>query len=1322
MMDGGPLYSTHTVPSYYIARKLKVRHVPVHCSAPSQVQNGVAYHPYVYNEQLVFAELGWSVILGGQTFAKELDFGQQFESPWESPDNSHRHTQNFCHWLPKCENQQNLNKNALYLLESLQGPTTTPLLSITLSGNGTSGGFTVQENSSLKLTCSSSTDLSYATFAVRELKLLKIITAVGYGPSGCVMDPQLSYLSCSCVSKREYVCVIRNVTRDMNGNVWFCFPPGGDTNDNSGDKTIVVTIGITAVSMISPAGSSVSVIDNTARQFRCETSAGNPQAIVEWYKDNGTLDRADDTRITTGTETDTRASRTLIVTIGKLTLTVQRNDHEVGVYCRANNGGDWVYSSNEPSTPTVSYNGSEVTSPVRVISGRSMRLTCSSTGNPSPTYTWTYPGGGSFTWPTLTMASVQSTHAGTVTCTARNTLSPTEGSAVDRNPPSSPSCTISGTSISGTATLVEGADRTFTCTSSAYPTPITYTWSTPGRGQVTGASLTLTNVQHTADQGKYTLTATNAMDPTEGNMETGTNNTTFYVDVQYEPSTPNVSYKGFEVSSPLRVKSGRSMTLNCRSTGNPSPAFTWTYSGIGSQEGPNLTLTNVETQHSGNVTCAARNKLSPTGETTEDKIRLTSIILQILYPPSTPACTINATTISTTAVLIEGTDNNITCTSSAYPNLITFTWSTPGRGPVSGASLSLTNVKHPADQGQYNLTVTNTMNPTRENSETGTNNTVFSVDVQFEPSTPIVSYKGSPISSNVRVISGRSMTLNCDSTGNPSPSYKWTYPGGGPDSSPTLTLNNVQTTHNGNATCTALNTLSPTGGSTMVRTRQATVNPPTAPVCAINATNISISAVLLEGSDGTITCTSSAIPPEITYIWSTPGRGSVSGANLSLTKVQHSSDLGNYTLTVTNIMDPTKGNMITVGPKVNLPQTFDILEGTDLNYSCLFTPGNPSQTSFVWTSSDEIRQWNSQIVKISSVKKSDDGMYTCTATNQMTPTGSPAITGNHNKSVVRDFHVTEHIGTFNVTQTEHSNATFTCTVDSNPSASINIQKDGEIRRSVNHSKYLDYTIVKLTCLDAGLYTCDGSNKFNNETPSKKDLRLFVTCTPRRPPGEDIKLNFTARQHENATLHYTVFAYPVPSPSQFVWKRCLSSTKCTNLSNLSTKTEIITIGLSSNLTILNIDKDDYGLYRISIDNGIGEELVEVMYLQPAGPPDSPTDFYVIGESIGETQAILTWAPGLNNGFRQTFKISYGILNGLSNIINVNVSDDELAEKMNYTINKLEPGKQYYVELFASNAEGNSMTVNATFTTLVYIVSKLFSYIFHCILEIQPYVYT
>ncbi|WAR06297.1 hypothetical protein MAR_021666 [Mya arenaria] len=116
-------------------------------------------------------------------------------------------------------------------------------MGVTLSGNGTSGGFTVQENSPLQLTCSSSTDTQYVTYSRRYTdKSPNIITAVGYGSSGCATDPTPpSYLSCSCVSRREYVCVIRNVTRAMHGDVWFCLPARGIINDANGDKAIVVT-------------------------------------------------------------------------------------------------------------------------------------------------------------------------------------------------------------------------------------------------------------------------------------------------------------------------------------------------------------------------------------------------------------------------------------------------------------------------------------------------------------------------------------------------------------------------------------------------------------------------------------------------------------------------------------------------------------------------------------------------------------------------------------------------------------------------------------------------------------------------------------------------------------------------------------------------------------------------------------------------------------------------------------------------------------------------------------------------------------------------
>ncbi|WAR06452.1 SYG2-like protein [Mya arenaria] len=791
----------------------------------------------------------------------------------------------------------------------------------TLSGNGTSGEFTVQEHTSLQMTCFSTTDVQYVTFHKRYLdRAPDTITAVGYGSLGCGTDPKPpSYLSCSCVSRREYVCVIRSVTRAMNGDVWFCSSPAEDSNDDTDDRTIVVTIRLTSVSMIIPAGSSVSVIENTDRQFRCETSAGKPKAIVEWYKDNGTPDRADDTQITTRTETESNTTDILSFTSGKLTLTVQRDDREVGVYCRANNDGFWIYSFNEVSTPKVLYKASEVNSTVRVISGRSMTLICSSTGNPNPTYTWTYPGGGSHTGPSLTLDSVQAKHIGVIMCTTRNRLAPTGGVAVIKTP-----------------------------------------------------------------------------------------------------------------------------------------------------------------------------------------------------PPGIPSCYINGTSISTTVIIPEGTNRTINCTSSANPPQITYTWSTPGRGQVSRAALSLNNVQHPADQGQYTLTVTNTMDPTGGSTETGISNTTFIVDVQF-------------------------------------------------------------------------------------------------------------------------------------------------------------------------------------APRVNLPQSYDIFEGTVLNYSCSFIPGNPSQTLFVWRRLDDGRKWNSQFLSLTTVNKSDDDYYICTATNQLTPTGLSTQTGTqsgtmHLNSSVAEFHVSGYNNSASVTQMEKISTLFTCTVDSNPPSTIKILKDGEIRRFANNSNQLEYTIANPTCMDAGLYTCDASNQFNIDTPSARDVRLFVTCSPRRPPGKDIKLNFTAQLHDN----YTVVAYPVPIASQFVWKRCFGRNICVQLFNISTKFEITTNDSSSNFTIMNTDIDDFGVYSLSVKNGIGDELVEDFLLQSIGPPDTPTGFNAISNTVTSSSAVLSWIPGSNNGSPQTFRISYRVLDTLADWHNVTIQHNGETE-MNVTLDDLEPGRSYFVECNALNIAGESAKKYIIFST-------------------------
>ncbi|WAR27552.1 hypothetical protein MAR_013256 [Mya arenaria] len=115
-------------------------------------------------------------------------------------------------------------------------------------------------------------------------------------------------------------------------------------NGTGTDGASVPRVGITSTVISSPIVNPVSVIANTTGTFQCETSPGNPVATVVWYKENTTSTTGNYTQITSGTNTSSTPDGDLIVTHGTLTLQVQRDDQDLGVYCRARNKEQWFTS------------------------------------------------------------------------------------------------------------------------------------------------------------------------------------------------------------------------------------------------------------------------------------------------------------------------------------------------------------------------------------------------------------------------------------------------------------------------------------------------------------------------------------------------------------------------------------------------------------------------------------------------------------------------------------------------------------------------------------------------------------------------------------------------------------------------------------------------------------------------------------------------------------------------------------------------------------------------------------------------------------------
>jgi hypothetical protein len=103
----------------------------------------------------------------------------------------------------------------------------------------------------------------------------------------------------------------------------------------------------------------------------------------------------------------------------------------------------------------------------------------------------------------------------------------------------------------------------------------------------------------------------------------------------------------------------------------------------------------------------------------------------------------------------------------------------------------------------------------------------------------------------------------------------------------------------------------------------------------------------------------------------------------------------------------------------------------------------------------------------------------------------------------------------------------------------------------------------------------------------------ISGTPLLSPEFDLKSNITSAQNVSATFQFKYIAYPDPT---FEWCRFTGSS-CKTL-NSDKKFEITKHGLKSSLTIRDISEDDYGCYKLKINNTVGS-LEQFYFLNANG---------------------------------------------------------------------------------------------------------------------------
>ncbi|XP_030634714.1 B-cell receptor CD22-like [Chanos chanos] len=301
-----------------------------------------------------------------------------------------------------------------------------------------------------------------------------------------------------------------------------------------------------------------------------------------------------------------------------------------------------------------------------------------------------------------------------------------------------------------------------------------------------------------------------------------------------------LSITDLQVETPERVKEGDTVTLTCKTTCSlsNSPIFIWYKNGhvltrrnIRNNE---LSFQSVSSEDRGSYMCAVQG---------HEDLPSSAVTLTVIYAPKN-----TTVSVSPSGEIVEGSSVTLTCSSDANPPA-TYTWFKKNETVTIGKQKThrINNISS-EDSGDYQC---------KSNNQHGHqySNTV-SLNVLYPPRNTTVS-----VSPSGEIVEGSSVTLTCSSDANPPATYTWFKKSGtvtiGKEE--TYRINKISSEDSGEYHCkfsnqhghqysntVSLNVLYPPRNTTV---------------------SVSPSGEIVEGSSVTLTCSSDANPPQISYTW-----------------------------------------------------------------------------------------------------------------------------------------------------------------------------------------------------------------------------------------------------------------------------------------------------------------------------------------------------------------------------------------------------------------------------------------------------------------------
>ncbi|XP_050390684.1 hemicentin-1 isoform X1 [Patella vulgata] len=718
--------------------------------------------------------------------------------------------------------------------------------------------------------------------------------------------------------------------------------------------------------------------------------------------------------------------------------------------------------------------------------------------------------------------------------------------------------TVEITPSSDPVTITSGESLSFNCSADCQP-GCNYTWKYNNVIVSNIATYIISTISN-SQNGTYTCTATNIV----GSMTQSTN-----VEVNYAPSSVVITPS----SDPVTITNGESLSLVCSADCQPDCFYKWTNNNVTVSTMAVYTSNNISTSQSGIYTCTVFNILGTESKSTNVVVNAPSVQLP------------NMTLVASETTVTTGSSVTLTCSAFAQDEL---SWLGPSRvitnfmngngcfrlsetdaPDISHISITCGSGSGALSDWTISILTINNFDPGRDTGYWGCSDFTKSIGDSVYLNSTDAGIKNIKITSSTGFISAtndltllseESDVLTCTAECTDICQYKWMKGTDLVASTSQLSLNNINATLGGLYTCIATS-----NGSELKRSlgiyvqdrSSITINPPS-DIITVN-----------EGDSITITCSADSYPCNningitCTNMWDTlsgsfynTGQGNSMVINMATRTMtgRYRCIHVEYEPTSNTHFETYKSIQLQVqyGPSsVEIAPSSDpvtITNGESLSLVC-FSDCQPD-CNYTWT-------YNNVIVStiatfnIVSITNSQNGVYTCTATN---------VIG----SAIKSTNVAVNYGPSSVIITPTKdpvivqygeNVNLVCSSDCKPVCNFRWEYNNVV---VSTSATYTTTITL-----NGTYSCTASNAIGSVTDSsnvvvKSYIKTVVVLSDGTPS--------TMEPGTSITMTCEADCMPVNSCS-YVWK--------------DNQNNILSVGRETTLT--NVATSDVGTYTCMASN-------------------------------------------------------------------------------------------------------------------------------------------